>query len=89
MLIESFDFVITIDNSLTLKCYLIPFVLIYATGTLFEKLVIGYQNALAGKVSFIFFPISNTAILSLVFWQEINIMTVIKQKNILFIFKFN
>jgi hypothetical protein len=67
----------------------LPFVLIYATGTLFEKLVIGYQNALAGKVSFIFFPISNTAILSLVFWQAINKIPVMKQKNILFIFKFN
>ncbi len=40
-------------------------------------------------ISFIFFPTSNTATLSLVFWQAINIIPVIKQKNILFIFKFS
>jgi hypothetical protein len=50
---------------------LIPFVLIYATGTLLEKLVMGYQKAFKGKVSVMFFPISNSVILSLVFWQAI------------------
>jgi hypothetical protein len=44
----------------------------YATGTLLEKLVMGYQNALVGKVSVIFFPISDVIILSFVFWQAIN-----------------
>jgi hypothetical protein len=49
----------------------LPFVLIYATGTLLAKLVMEYQNALAGKVSVMFFPISDVIILSLVFWQAI------------------
>jgi hypothetical protein len=67
----------------------LPFELIYATGTLLEKLVIGYQNAFAGKVSVIFFPISNTAILSLVFWQATNRIPIMMLKNILFIYEFN